>query len=55
MTVALDLPQDQKLVHAGMSWQQFKLLQEVFADATTVKLAYYKGEVEILTYWLVAC
>jgi Uma2 family endonuclease len=32
-----------------MSWQQFKLLQESFADSPGIRLAYYKGEVEILT------
>lgn len=31
-----------------MNWQQFKLLQESFADSPGVHLAYYKGEVEIL-------
>lgn len=31
-----------------MNWQQFKLLQESFADAPGIRLAYYKGEVEIL-------
>lgn len=41
-------PTDQRLTHSGMSWQQFKLLQESFADSPGVHLAYYKGEVEIL-------
>lgn len=49
MTVALDKTKDQRLVHSGMSWQQFKLLQESFADSRGIRLAYYKGQVEILT------
>ena len=49
MTVALDKTKDQRLVHSGMSWQQFKLLQESFADSPGIRLAYYKGEIEILT------
>ncbi|MBD2183700.1 Uma2 family endonuclease [Aerosakkonema funiforme] len=49
MTVTLDKTKDQRLVHFGMSWQQFKLLQESFADSPGIRLAYYKGEIEILT------
>ncbi|MCL1472884.1 Uma2 family endonuclease [Argonema antarcticum] len=49
MTVALDKTKNQRLVHSGMSWQQFKLLQESFADSPGIRLAYYKGQVEILT------
>ncbi|MFB2921009.1 Uma2 family endonuclease [Aerosakkonema funiforme] len=49
MTVTLDKTKDQRLVHFGMSWQQFKLLQESFADARGIRLAYYKGEIEIVT------
>jgi len=49
MTVTLDKTKDQRLVHFGMSWQQFQLLQESFADSPGVRLAYYKGEIEILT------
>lgn len=49
MTVTLDKTKDQRLVHFGMSWQQFKLLQESFADSRGIRLAYYKGEIEIVT------
>jgi Uma2 family endonuclease len=49
MTYILDKPKDQRLVHSGINWQKFKLLQEIFADSPGVRLAYYKGEVEILT------
>jgi Uma2 family endonuclease len=41
-------PTEQRFIHSGMNWQQFKLLQESFADAPGIRLAYYKGEVEIL-------
>ncbi|MGL5064818.1 MAG: Uma2 family endonuclease [Microcoleus sp.] len=49
MTIALDKTKDQRLVHYGMSWQQFKLLQESFADSPGIRLAYYDGEIEIVT------
>src|ERR687885_385272 len=42
-------PATQRFIHSGMSWHQFKLLQESFADSPGIRLAYYKGEVEILT------
>ncbi len=42
-------PTTQRFIHSGMSWHQFKLLQESFADSPGIRLAYYKGEVEILT------
>ncbi len=44
-----DKPTTQQFIHSGMNWQQFKLLQESFADFPGIRLAYYKGEVEILT------
>lgn len=47
MTIALDKTKDQRLVHYSMSWQQFKLLQESFADSPGIRLAYYNGEIEI--------
>lgn len=49
MTVTLDKTKDQRLVHFGMSWQHFKLLQESFADSRGIRLAYYKKEIEIVT------
>ncbi|HBB33446.1 MAG TPA: hypothetical protein DDZ80_23435 [Cyanobacteria bacterium UBA8803] len=48
MTQTLDKLIDQRFTHSGMSWQQFQLLQESFADSPGIRLAYYKGEVEIL-------
>ncbi|MBD2181915.1 Uma2 family endonuclease [Planktothrix sp. FACHB-1355] len=49
MTIAQNKTKDQRLVLSGMDWQQFKLLQEIFAESPGIRLAYYKGEVEILT------
>lgn len=49
MTHTLDKPKDQRLIHSGMNWLSFKLLQESFADSPGVRVAYYKGEIEILT------
>lgn len=48
MMQALDRSSDQKLIHSGMSWQQFKLLEEVFVDSPGIRLSYYKGDAEIL-------
>lgn len=48
MKQTLDKPIDQRFTHSGMSWQKFKLLQESFSDSPGIRLAYYKGEVEIL-------
>ncbi|HBL10744.1 MAG TPA: hypothetical protein DD379_04940 [Cyanobacteria bacterium UBA11162] len=49
MTYTTDKPKAQRFVHSGMSWHQFKLLKQSFADSPGIRLAYYKGEVEILT------
>ena len=32
MTLTLDKPKDQKLLHSEISWQQFKLIQQGFSD-----------------------
>jgi Uma2 family endonuclease len=48
MTQTIDKPTEQRLTHSGMSWHQFKLLQESFADSPGIRLFYYRGEVEIL-------
>ena len=39
---------DQRIVHHGRTWQQFKLIQEGFADSPGVRLFYYNGTIEIL-------
>jgi Uma2 family endonuclease len=48
MTQTLDKPKDQRLIHRGMNWEQFKLIQAGFADAPGIRLFYFEGEVEIL-------
>jgi len=47
-TKSPEKPTTQRFIHSGMSWHQFKLLQESFADSPGIRLAYYEGEVEIL-------
>jgi hypothetical protein len=49
MTLATDRPtQDQRIIQSGLTWQQFKLIQEGFADSPGVKLFYYDHTIEIL-------
>lgn len=46
----LDRPtQDQRIIQHGRTWQQFKLIQEGFANSPGVRLFYYKGIIEILS------
>ncbi len=40
--------QDQYLVHSGITWEQFKLIQAGFDNSSGVRLFYYKGTIEIL-------
>lgn len=40
--------QDQRIIQSGRTWQQFKLIQEGFANSPGIKLFYYNGTVEIL-------
>ncbi|MCY7278452.1 MAG: Uma2 family endonuclease [Phormidesmis sp. CAN_BIN44] len=39
---------DQRIVHHGRTWQQFKLIQEGFAESSGVRLFYYNSTIEIL-------
>jgi Uma2 family endonuclease len=48
MTVTLDKPKDQRLIHSGIDWQQFKLIEQGFSNSPGIRLFYFKGEVEIL-------
>lgn len=43
------LEQPQQFIHAGLTWEKFKALQQAFEDSPGVRVAYYKGEVELLT------
>jgi hypothetical protein len=45
MTQTLDQTIDQRLSHSGVSWQQFKLIQEGFDNSLGIRLFYYRGEV----------
>lgn len=49
MPQIVDKPKEQRLISSPVSWQQFKLIQQGFAGLPGIRLAYYKGEVEILT------
>ncbi len=54
MAQSLQTPQslvpqrDQRIVHYGRSWQQFKSIQTGFDQAPGVRLFYYDGTVEVL-------
>jgi Uma2 family endonuclease len=39
---------DQRIVHSGITWQQFKLIQAGFGETRKVRLFYYDSTVEIL-------
>ncbi len=41
-------PSDQRVVHYGRSWEQFKSIQAGFEQAPGVRLFYYDGTVEVL-------
>lgn len=41
-------PLDQRVVHHGRSWDQFKWIQKGFDQAPGVRLFYYDGTVEVL-------
>jgi Uma2 family endonuclease len=49
MTYTLDKPAEQRFLHSGMTWEQFKALEESFADSSGIRLFYHRGEVEILS------
>lgn len=49
MVQLLDQPiPDQRIIQSGRTWQQFKLIQEGFANSPGIKLFYYNGTIEIL-------
>jgi len=39
---------DQRIIHSGITWQQFKLIQSGFGETRNVRLFYYNDTVEIL-------
>ena len=48
MTQLLDRPIEQRFIQTGVSWESFKAIQKGFADSLSVRLFYYRGELEIL-------
>ena len=48
MTQTLLQPLEQRFIHSGISWQQFKLIEQGFSDSPGIKLFYYKEQIEIL-------
>lgn len=46
-TYTLDKPQH--FTHSGLSWHQFKALQQAFTDSPGIRINYFDGAVEILT------
>ena len=49
MVQLLDQPiQDQRIIQSGRTWQQFKLIQEGFANSPGIKIFYYNDTIEIL-------
>ncbi|NEO19780.1 MULTISPECIES: Uma2 family endonuclease [unclassified Moorena] len=48
MTYVVDKQNDQRLVHSGVSWDNFKSIQAGFVNSPGIRLFYYRGEVEIL-------
>jgi Uma2 family endonuclease len=50
MNQALSLSKntDRQLIYSGIDWQQFKLIQSGFAEASGIRLAYFNGTIEIL-------
>jgi Uma2 family endonuclease len=39
---------DQRIVHSGITWEQFKLIQSGFGETRNVRLSYYNSTVEII-------
>lgn len=47
--LSLTVPsEDQRIIHSGLSWQQFKLIQAGFAQSPGIRLAYHNSTIEIL-------
>jgi Uma2 family endonuclease len=48
MMQLLNKSADQRIVHHGRTWEQFKLIQKGFEASSGVRLFYYNGTIEIL-------
>ncbi|MDY6782363.1 MAG: Uma2 family endonuclease [Cyanobacteriota bacterium] len=49
MTYTSQKPVDQRFIHSGITWSQFKSIQAGFLDSPGIQLFYYRGELEILS------
>jgi len=48
MSQLLSKSVEQRLIHHGHTWEQFKLIQKGFEDSPGVRLFYYEGTIELL-------
>jgi Uma2 family endonuclease len=48
MPQLLTPPTDQRIIHDGRSWEQFKFIQKGFEHSSGVRLFFYNGTIEIL-------
>ncbi len=46
---AIAIASPQSFTHSGLTWDQFKALQRAFADSPGVRVAFYRGQVELLS------
>ncbi|PSB61552.1 hypothetical protein C7B61_15760 [filamentous cyanobacterium CCP1] len=49
MVQLLDRPAEQRFIHTGVTWGNFKTIQQGFADSPDIRLFYYAGGLEILS------
>ncbi|MGB3309670.1 MAG: Uma2 family endonuclease [Nodosilinea sp.] len=49
MVQLVDRPTEQRFTHTGVSWDNFKAIQQGFADSPGIRLFYFAGELEILS------
>jgi Uma2 family endonuclease len=38
---------DRRIIHSGLTWEQFELIQQGFAESPGIRLSYYEGTIEI--------
>lgn len=48
MAQLLNKTTDQRIIHHGRTWEQFKLIQKGFEGSPGIRLFYYNGMIEIL-------
>ena len=49
MVQLVDRSTEQRFTHTGVSWDNFKAIQQGFADSPGIRLFYFAGELEILS------